>query len=297
MLIRVFELIAPTPVPESANTIDDDDVLAKLVAFEEKKRADDSVDRSASDGQLERVGQFFLEFELQRGELATVFRGRHFLSQRAVIVKVLHPWVEFDETLVAELRSVSKTPRVFDRRAIALILGAGRRADGRQYLVVEDLACRSLGRMLREDHRRSIFDQLNILEAIASSLEVVHDAGLVHGDLKPSNVFIRARVSLSQHATLVDFGSMWRPPKSDEGIVSALVGTPCYMSPEQVCGTALDARADLYALGVIAYELATGRRPFDGTELHAILAAQLHSKPRLLANLRTTYQHLTNDLF
>ena len=116
---------------------------------------------------------------------------------------------------------------------------------------------------------------LRIVRAIASALSETHAAGVVHRDLKPSNIMWRRDRNGDDRITLVDFGiAVCKPGTADATRLTAngLIGTPHYMSPEQAHGEAVDARADLYALGCLLFELVTGAPPFEGSAFEVLLA-------------------------
>src|SRR5439155_18896366 len=116
---------------------------------------------------------------------------------------------------------------------------------------------------------------ISMLDAILYALETAHEAGIVHRDLKPSNLFVQTDRDGQVFVKLLDFGLAREQTNAQTRQGKVLLGTPAYMAPEQVRGEPVDSRTDLYALGVIAYELATGRRPFRSENMVLLLNAQL----------------------
>src|SRR5262249_7243562 len=143
------------------------------------------------------------------------------------------------------------------------IFSFGQLADGRPYFVMELLDGESLrARMIRGDHE--LDEKIDILQQVCRALEATHDKGIVHRDLKPDNIFLARRDLDRPMVKLLDFGIAKLTGATGEPIDrthDGVLGTPLYIAPEQACGQSVDGRTDVYALGVIAYELFVGRAP------------------------------------
>jgi serine/threonine-protein kinase len=239
---------------------------------------DEVVSPTALLGQM--VGEYVVDEILGMGGVGIVYRGRHPLIGRPVAIKVLRAEFATDPLYMKNLLAEARAASTVGHRAIVDIFGFGTLPDGRQYMVMELLTGSALNRIIKKRAPIPYLEQLAYIDAIAAALEAAHEADIVHRDLKPSNLFVQSDPDGSVHIKLLDFGLAWRSNSGDDPSTDALLlGTPCYMSPEQVKGKPVDARSDLYALGVIAYELATGRRPFVGDSMFEIISAQVRKRP------------------
>jgi serine/threonine-protein kinase len=210
------------------------------------------------------VGDFRVERLLGEGGSATVYAATHQHIGKKAAIKVLkqdlnrHPIAV--ERMVAEARAVNRIahPNVVD------IFAWGQLPDGRTYLVMEWLQGDSLESALVE---RELAPQeiVEILTALCDALEAVHEAGVIHRDLKPANVFLQTVKGRSPQVKLLDFGIA--KLEEDAGRTKTrtgwLLGTPEYLAPEQARGQSVEPRTDIYALGVTAYEMFVGQRPFS----------------------------------
>jgi serine/threonine-protein kinase len=176
---------------------------------------------------------------------------------------------------------------------------AGYLEDGRPYLVMERLHGETLTRCLRRFGRLTPQDAIDIALQLLSALDATHEIGVVHRDVKPDNVFLVPRRGTGPLVKLLDFGMCRRRAQTlrdDVTLTRAgqVVGTPEYMSPEQVSGKReFDARVDLYAVGVILYEVLSGRRAFPGKDARAVVASVL---VRSLPPLRSLRPDVPADL-
>ncbi|AKU98532.1 Serine/threonine protein kinase [Labilithrix luteola] len=157
---------------------------------------------------------------------------------------------------------------------VVTVFDSGTTDDGRPYIVMEKLDGCDLALYLQRYGRMPARDALSLVSQLALALAKAHEIGIVHRDLKPENVFLCEPYGGERFVKLLDFGTAKRqlgmPVKTTTG---QLVGTPYYMSPEQIIGEPTDARSDLWSLGVVAFEVLTGRRPFEGSTVGAITLA------------------------
>jgi serine/threonine-protein kinase len=237
------------------------------------------------------VGEYRIERILGEGGMGIVYAGLQPDIGKKVAIKVINKNLQEDpitaQRFVQEARAVNQ----ISHKNIVDIFSFGMLPDGRQYFVMEYLEGRTLRRQLDERRALAYPQVFSILWQMADALEAAHDANVVHRDLKPDNVFLVPTRSGDIVTKLVDFGIAKLMDPGQGQVVAqtqagVLLGTPLYMSPEQAMGRRVDARADLYALGVIMYEIFTGRVPFY-TESY-LEALQLHitatpQPPRQLA--------------
>ncbi|HEX2574489.1 MAG TPA: HEAT repeat domain-containing protein, partial [Polyangia bacterium] len=235
------------------------------------------------------LGNFHIESWLGEGGMAVLYRAEHREIKLKVAVKVIKREYIEDASMagrfVQEARMVAQLrhPHLVD------IFDIGTLPDGRLYYVMELLAGRSLAQRMAEGSV-PFQEFAPLLVQACDALEVAHQQGIVHRDLKPDNLFIvehpltRERADEPPRIKVLDFG-VAKALRTDENLqekwtrTGYIMGTPQYMAPEQIEGAATDARADIYAMGVILYELATGRLPFQAQTLGAMLKAHLVESP------------------
>ena len=236
----------------------------------------------------QQIDRYLVERELGRGAFGTVYRARHAVTGRAVALRVLlahaAATTEMVERFFREARAAASTmsPHIVD------VLDASVAPDGAPFLALELLEGDDLEAHLARQGRLRVADALRIAREIASGLDAAHRRGVVHRDLKPANVFLARRADAAPAAKILDFGmSKLAEPSSVRTGTGTVMGTPLYMAPEQLAGRAreADARADLYALGAILFEMLAGTAPHDATSLDALVAMKLTQPPRDLAAL------------
>jgi serine/threonine-protein kinase len=233
------------------------------------------------------AGAYLLERELPRGGMSRVFVARELALGRQVVIKVLAP--ELAATLSAERfkREISLAARLQHPNIVPL-LSAGQ-AGTSLYYTMPLVDGESLRERIERERPMSFTSICRILEDVAGALAYAHDEGIVHRDIKPENVmFFHGR------AVVLDFGigkavTAAQRDESDTRITLAgtSLGTPAYIAPEQGAGDpGLDHRADIYALGVVGYEMITGHPPFRGRTPQAIMAAHASESAAPLTSKR-----------
>lgn len=209
---------------------------------------------------LQLQGRYQLVERIALGGMGEVWRATDLRSGRAVAAKILRPELAGDEVFLARLRAETQNSKGLRHPNLAVVLDSGERG-GSGWLIMELVHGRPLSDILNERGTLPAAEIFPILAQTARALQVVHDAGVVHRDVKPSNILI-TREGL---AKLTDFGistSTNQLPMTAEGMV---MGTAQYLAPEQAMGNPAAPSADLYSLGIIAYEALTGHRPFTGS--------------------------------
>jgi serine/threonine-protein kinase len=226
--------------------------------------------------------RFRLTSLIARGGMATVYRAEQAPFGRICAVKLLGPdqaaageigWA-LDRRFALESAITSR----LNHPNIVTVFDCGRTADGILYMAMEHLRGRTLQRAIREasalPEQRAILVALQVCRALGAA----HAAGVVHRDVKPANVFLVEGREEPDFVKLLDFGLVTNV-LGDRGEEltekNLLLGSPRYMAPEQIRGEAVDARTDIYALGVVIYEMVTGRAPFEGPSSGRVLAAHL----------------------
>ena len=220
------------------------------------------------------LGRYRIEGRLGEGAMADVYRAHDPDIGRTVAIKVLKPQFASDPELGARFVREARAAGALSHANIATIYDVGQ-VDGVAYIAMELVDGQPLDEWLHAHGRMPYERVLHLARQLADALAFAHRAGVVHRDVKPSNILISADGST---AKLLDFG-VARVGETDQAAlartqVGQLVGTPRYMSPEQALGLPVDARSDLFSLGVVLYEMVTGRPAFPGTGL-AVLAIQI----------------------
>ncbi len=240
--------------------------LAQDATVRHEPGAPKTVEVEAVDGGLvgSRVGEYEVLEKLSEGGMGVVYRGVHPVLGKPVAIKVLQPEVAKDadneHRLLAEARAVSaiRHPNIVD------VFAFGKLPDGRQYFVMELLSGQNLASIVRSGGLE-LDKVVNVLEQATNALTAAHAAGVVHRDIKPSNVFVTP-IPDGLHVTLLDFGvakGVQKPLGNAVTLPGALLGTPGFMSPEQVMGREVGPATDVYALGCVAWLLITGREVFS----------------------------------
>jgi hypothetical protein len=220
------------------------------------------------------IGDFVIEGVIGGGSFGTVYRGVQRGLERPVAIKVPTYEIAADPVQAQRFAREARAAARVVHPGVVAIYAVGELTDGRPYLAMQLIDGVPLDQILAQGPL-SIPRALRIARHIASALSETHAAGVVHRDLKPSNVMWRRDRNGDDRITLVDFGiAVCRPGHADAARLTSngLIGTPHYMSPEQAHGDQVDARADLYALGCLLFELATGAPPFQGAGVEVLLA-------------------------
>ncbi|HEX2569526.1 MAG TPA: serine/threonine-protein kinase [Polyangia bacterium] len=232
------------------------------------------------------VGNYIIREKIGEGGMGAVYRSEHPRIGRSVAIKVLRPEYNQDPQIVARFFNEAKAAHDIGNEHIVEILDFGELDDGTSYIVMEWLSGQSLAALLRAEPHPPLARTLHIITGIGHALAAAHAHGVVHRDLKPDNIFLVQRGQDRDFVKVLDFGLAKLLQQSDsqhhlKTRTNALFGTPAYMSPEQCRADHrnVDQRSDIYALGVILYEMATGRRPFIANDFTGLLLAHVTEAP------------------
>jgi serine/threonine-protein kinase len=220
------------------------------------------------------VDGFAIEAVIGGGAFGTVYRGRQLGLERPIAFKIPTHEIAADPVMARRFAREARAASRVTHPGIVAIYGVGDLPDGRPYLAMQLVEGEPLDKVLASGPVPAA-RALGLARQIASALAETHAAGVIHRDLKPTNIMWRRDRLGDDRLVLVDFGiAVCKPGTADATRLTAggLIGTPHYMSPEQAHGDLVDARADLYALGCLLFELVTGEPPFDGSGYEVLLA-------------------------
>lgn len=254
--------------------------------------ADDAepIDASLGAGLVGEVisGRYRIEQLLGEGGMGAVYLATHTLMRKKLAVKVLHPEMTRKAEIVARFEREAMAAAHIDHPNVASATDFGKLEDGSFFLVLEFVE----GLALREslfDGKMGVARSLHIAKQIAQALGRAHSLGIVHRDLKPENVMLVLRDGDPDFVKVLDFGIAKVPIEQLTGgqaetltRAGMVFGTPEYMAPEQALGEEVDHRADLYALGVMLYEMLSGARPFEADSAVSLLGMQISQAPPAL---------------
>jgi eukaryotic-like serine/threonine-protein kinase len=233
-------------------------------------------------------GRYRVIRRIGEGGMGVVYLAEHEAIEKKLAIKVLKDQYALREDVVARFQQEAKSASRVKHEGVLEVFDFGRTEDQRFYIAMELLDGRDLAHVLEKETRLVPMRAVRIAVQIARALTAAHGKGIVHRDLKPENVFIRIGDDGREYIKIVDFGiAQLRAEGEDASDPNAKVsgrkltktgmifGTPEYMSPEQASGKPVDNRVDVYALGIIMFEMLAGRTPFQGETFMAILTAHL----------------------
>ena len=237
----------------------------------------------------EIAGQFRVLEKIGSGGMGAVYKAEQPEMRRFVAIKILHSRYLTRKDLVSRFKREARAMSHLSHPNTARVFLYGQLDDGACYFVMEYLEGRNLAQTVRKEGPMEPMRALNVMIQACGALEEAHRAGIVHRDLKPENIFLTQQGGITDFPKLLDFGlakvseRQMRPGSlilTQEGMV---FGTPEFMSPEQARGETLDGRSDIYSLGVILYELVTGKLPFDAAQPMEFIQRHIKEPPIPLA--------------
>jgi serine/threonine-protein kinase len=229
------------------------------------------------------AGKYRVDERLSVGGMGAVYRGTHILMGKTVAIKVLRPSLAADEKIVARFsREARAASRISHPHALS-VTDFGEDEAGVVFLVMEFLNGRTLKEVIRQDGPLPLSRAVEIMRQVGSALDAAHAVGVVHRDLKSDNIML-INASGTDYAKVLDFGiaKIQEPTPQDGELTSPdlIIGTPQYMSPEQCSQSEqIDARSDVYSLGIILFEMLVGHVPFVGESPTAIMLKHLQQPP------------------
>jgi len=233
---------------------------------------------------------YLLVGPLDRGGMASVYLARDPALKRDVAVKVLSEELSRDETARKRFEREAQAAASISHPNVVPIYSVGELANGRPYFVMRYVAGRSLEARLQEEGPLPVDDARQVMGQVASALAAAHRREIIHRDIKPANVLYDEETG---EALVSDFGiaSVAAPEDTQEEVTEltqtgTIIGTPGYMSPEQLLGDEVTEPSDLYSLGLLAYRVLAGEGPFEARSTRELIAAILRDEPKKLSGLR-----------
>ncbi len=288
--VEPTDTVSPTETHTSTSIGQTSDLAAP--ALEERIRAQmRQKARIRKDPLIGRVfdNRFELTSKVGTGGMGVVYKARQKGMDRHVAIKVLLKEYLMNETAVRRFQREALAVSKLEHPNTVRIYDFGETEDKILYIAMEFLPGDPLSRILSQQRQLSVRQTLRIVTQICRSLDEAHRKGIIHRDLKPDNVFVGTIEGQRDYVKVLDFGVAKLRESDDSATLTqhgVLFGTPKYMSPEQCRSQAVDARSDLYAVGVMMYEMLAGRVPFEADNSMAILVSHAQDAPAALNTVR-----------
>ncbi len=274
-------------------------------AFQNVSRVTAEPETEASQGLVGTLlaGRYRIERLLGSGGMGAVYRAEHVLMRKACAVKVLHPEMTQVPEVVARFEREAVAAARIEHPNVAAATDFGQLEDGSFYLVLEFIEGQSLSRRVADEGILPEERALLIARQIAEALAAAHAAGIIHRDLKPDNVMLVTKDGSPDFVKVLDFGiaklALEGPGETQQVLtrLNTVMGTPEYMAPEQARGDPADARADIYTVGAILFEMLSGTSPFRHEEFVVVLSRKLtEDAPALPASVSAATQAMVAQL-
>jgi serine/threonine protein kinase len=225
---------------------------------------------------------------LGAGGMGRVYLAEHVKMGRQCAIKVLHPAMAGDADAVGRFNREAANASRIDHPNVAAIYDFGETPDGLLYLAMQYIDGQTLTQILQSSGALAPLRVCEIIRQAAEGLHAAHTLGIVHRDLKPDNIMVMAGGDGIDNVKVVDFGIAKSTAEMGQGVTRTgiVVGTPEYMSPEQLAGEPIDGRSDLYSLGLVAFNMLTGELPFPEASTGTLVVMRLTQPPRTLAEVR-----------
>ncbi|QRK06006.1 serine/threonine protein kinase [Archangium violaceum] len=222
---------------------------------------------------------------LAAGGMGVVYRGERLELGRAVAIKFLHSWMAADESFQRRFQIEAQAMSRLSHPCCVPVIDHGVH-EGAPFMVMEFVTGQTLRALLREGGPLPVKRALGLVRQVLAGLAHAHAQGIVHRDIKPDNILLTEAIGLGDQVRILDFG-LAKLRDTVSGLTTGLaVGTPSYMAPEQIRAGEIDARTDLYSVGVLLFELLTGAKPFNGERAAEVMSQHQVAPPPSLSSIR-----------
>ncbi|HYC50622.1 MAG TPA: serine/threonine-protein kinase, partial [Gemmatimonadaceae bacterium] len=226
--------------------------------------------------------------KLGEGGMGTVYLAEHVKMGRKSAVKVMNPGMVNDADAISRFNREAANASKISHTNVASVYDFGETSDGLIYLAMEFVEGPALTKVIEQSGALAPIRAADITRQAAEALAVAHDMGIVHRDLKPDNIMIANNRDGSDCVKVVDFGIAKAANNEAQKVTKTglVVGTPEYMSPEQLAGDKLDGRSDIYSLALVSFAMMTGKLPFPGETVQESMIARLTDEPKKLSEMK-----------
>jgi serine/threonine-protein kinase len=274
-------------------------VLADVVRDQPGSSSSSSVEAStAADGLI--VGKYKLLEQLGEGGMGRVYRARHVALDRDVAIKFLRADLVEDSEIVRRFEREARAAAALSGRHVVQILDIDWLPTGAPFIVMEYLVGADLGRTLGERGPLPIGEAVRFMLEACTAISAAHERGIIHRDLKPHNLFLAIDPKTGGTIKVLDFGLAKRQPDSARSAIehstAGLIGSPFFMSPEQVTGATVDHRTDIWSLGATFYMMLTGHPPFQAPNAYVLLERILDAPAPRVSARRPNIPPLLDDI-
>ena len=224
---------------------------------------------------MEFGGRYKILQLLGQGGMGAVYKARDCELDRLVALKVIRPDLASDESILSRFKRELILAREITHKNVIRIFDLGN-ADGVKFITMEFVEGQDLYSLTKDGRPFTLPEKVKIVLQVCRALDAAHSEGVVHRDLKPQNIMVEA----NGRVVVMDFGIARSMEQAGMTSTGAMIGTPAYMSPEQAMGEKVDTRSDLFALGVIFYELLTGKSPYEAETIVGLALKRIHERPQ-----------------